>query len=306
MSTGWVAAGVRAKAMARRRVGGGAARRAADAPDLPAALAQLAGTSAGTWLAGCGTVAQAEHAGSAELLWSMRVLAGWLPARGTGVLRALAAGFEAENLTAHAAALAGAQVPPPFELGALATAWPRARRTTSLDALRAALRTSPWGDPGPADDLPDVLGTSWLTRVAVDAPGTRGWARDAVALTLARRLLLGAPPAPRLAEASRRLVGTRWPEARSLDALRDALPRDTLPALAPVTGPADLWRAEAALRGRVQTEAFAMLREPVSPRVVVGAVAVLAVDTWRVVAALGAAAAAPVGGGGREVLDAAA
>jgi hypothetical protein len=49
-----------------------------------------------------------------------------------------------------------------------------------------------------------------------------------------------------------------------------------------------------------------MLREPVSPRVVVGAVAVLAVDTWRVVAALGAAAAAPVGGGGREVLDAAA
>lgn len=303
MAAGWVAAAVRAKAMARRRVGSGPVRAAADRPDLTSALATLAPTSAGPWLAGCTSVAEAERAGRTELLWSMRVLAGWLPARGTGVLRALAAGFERENLLGHVEELSGSTPPPPFELGALATVWPRARRTASPSALRAVLRASAWGDPGPGDTLSDVLTASWLARLATQAPGTRQWARDAATLVVARRTVLGSPPAPRLVEVARPLLGTRWPGARTLDDVRDAVPRDARAALAGVGGAADLWRAEAALRGRVQAGGLALLREPAAaPTVVVGAVAVLAADTWFVTAALAAAAA----GTGREVLDAAA
>ena len=65
--------------------------------------------------------------------------------------------------------------------------------------------------------------------------------------------------------------------------------------------PGDLWRAEAALRARVEEDAFRLLRSGLpGPDVAVGAVTVLAVDAWRVRAALAAAAS----GGGSEVLDA--
>ena len=61
--------------------------------------------------------------------------------------------------------------------------------------------------------------------------------------------------------------------------------------LADVAGPQDLWRAEAAWWRRVEREAFSLLRgssfDVVPP---VAALAVLAVDAWRVRAALETAA----------------
>ncbi len=322
MTADWVAASVRARAMARRRAGAGACRRAAAAPDLAAAISVFAQTPAGERLAGCTTVAEADRAGMADLVWSMRVLAGWIPARGTAVVRALAAGVERADVVALAAALASAPAPgdgggssgvdppdagvlgprePEIELGALATAWPRLRTATSTAQLHAELRRSPWGDPGEPADLPDVLGAVWLRRVAGEVSATRPWARTAAGLIAARRVLLGSGPAPRLVRVLRPLVGEAWQRARTLEALRDALPRAVVPALADVTGPADLWRAEAGLRARIQADAFTMLRRAApGPDVVVGAIAVLAVDAWRVRAALAAAAV----GGTSEVLDA--
>lgn len=323
MTADWVAASVRARAMARRRAGAGACRRAAAATDLGAAIEVFAQTPAGGRLEGCASVADAERAGLADLVWSMRVLAGWIPARGTAVVRALAAGVERTNVVALAAALGGVpgpgadpggptgpdgagpgergRRPDEVELGALATVWPRLRGATSTAQLHAELRRSPWGDPGEPADLPDVLAAVWLRRLAGEVPGSRPWTRAAAGLIASRRVLLGAGPAPRLVTVLRPLVGEGWSRARTLEALRDALPRSVVPALADVTGPADLWRAEAALRAQVQADGFTMLRRGTpGPEVVVGAVAVLAVDAWRVRAALAAAAA----GGTSEVLDA--
>ena len=106
-------------------------------------------------------MAEADRAGTADLVWSMRVLAGWIPARGTAVVRALAAGVERSNVVALAAALGTGPGPgeatggaaaaataardaaePEVELGALATAWPRLR-TVDLDR-RAARRAAPF------------------------------------------------------------------------------------------------------------------------------------------------------------------
>lgn len=315
MNADWVAASVRARAMARRRAGAGACRRAAAAVDLPTAIAVLARTPAGERLSACATVADADLAETADLVWSMRVLAGWIPARGTAVVRALAAGVERRHVVGLAAALesgpgpgepheAGMRRGPreaEIELGALATAWPRLRAATSAAQLRAELRRSPWGDPGEPADLPDVLGAVWLRRLAGEIPVARPWTRAAAGLVVARRLLLGPGPAPRLVSVLRPLLGDGWARARTLDALREALPGPVASALAEVTGAADLWRAEAGLRARVQADAFTMLRRATpGPDVVVGAIAVLAVDAWRVRAALAAAAA----GGTSEVLDA--
>jgi hypothetical protein len=62
-----------------------------------------------------------------------------------------------------------------------------------------------------------------------------------------------------------------------------------------------LWRAEAGLRAQIESDGFRMLRAArPGPAPVVGALAVLAVDGWRLRAALACAAA---GTGPSEVLD---
>ena len=56
------------------------------------------------------------------------------------------------------------------------------------------------------------------------------------------------------------------------------------------------------MRAAVEADGFALLRRPrAGPEVVLGAIAVMAMDAWRVRAALAAAAA---GTGSSEVLDA--
>lgn len=304
MNADWVGASVRARSMARRRVGAGAARQIAAQPSLEDALALLADSVHAERLVGRTTLAQAQRATHETVLWQLRVLAGWLPAGGTGLLRAVAGGFERDNILALARRLDGRTTPADFELGALATAWPRLSRSTSLADLVAALERSPWGDQGPGGTVvPDVLTLVWLRIVAGAAPEARATAAGAAALTVARaRLVDRTAPAPRVLELARPLIGRGWETAEDLAAFRAAMPSSVRTVLEGVEAVDQLWRAEAGLRGRVEADAFGLLHGPrPGPQVVLGAITVLATDAWRVRAALAAAA---TGAGSSEVLDA--
>ncbi|MDH6235349.1 hypothetical protein [Cryobacterium sp. CG_9.6] len=341
MKSDWVAASVRARSLAERRVGAGACQQIAtlnvltdlnstnstnstnDPRRLSNALALLADTTYGAGVAGCTEQGAAEHAIRSTVLWHIRVLAGWIPATGTRLVRAVAAGYERDNIVALAHTLGtGQPAGQPFELGALATAWPRLREATSVSELDAALRTSPWaysnaGEAGagsvsagdsntgetstPADR--DVLTLVWLTRIAAVAGAARPWAEAAAGLLVARMLLVDQTPAsPRLCAVARPLLGRAWERAGTLADLRASLPRGARDALRHTEGPLDLWRSEARLRARVEAEGFRLLRGAMpGPDIVLGGIAVLAMDAWRVRAALSAAAA---GIGHSEVLDA--
>lgn len=304
MRADWVAASVRARAMAQRRIGAGSCRELAALPDLPQAVSALAESVYGPELAGARTLGAAQLATRRTVLWQLRVLAGWLPAGGTPLVRAAAARFEADNLIALAAALdSGAAAAAEFDLGGLATAWPRLRTADSPETLAGMLAASPWGEAGPAPSLPDVLTAVWLRRLANAAAAARPWTVAAAVLLVARLLSVNAGrPADRLVSLLRPLIGTGWAGAGSLPELAAALSPAAGRALMGVQDPRDLWQAEAGLAARVETDGFTLLRGGLpGPDVVLGAVAVLAADAWRVRAALAAAA---TGTGGSEVLDA--
>src|SRR5690606_38762244 len=190
MTAGWVAATVRARAMARRRVGVGHARRIAHSPTLDAALAMLEGTAFEKVAAPGTALRDAEHGIRAELLWELRVLAGWMPSAGTPLARALAARFEMANIEAHHDRLAGRAGSPVFTLGTLALSWPRRAATGSADELRGELSASPWGDPGglTAAELHDALLIGWLRMVGAAAriETVRRWVAGGAALVAAR------------------------------------------------------------------------------------------------------------------------
>lgn len=303
MNADWVAASVRARAMARRRVGAGACRRIAERASLEEALQDLEGTGYAGSLA-AGGLEEAQRATADAVLWQLRVLAGWLPASGTRLVRAAAAGLERENILALARHLDGGPEPPEYSLGALATAWPRLRGSTSREELDGALRRSPWGDAGEAGqaNLADVLRIVWLRELAAAAPQARPWAATAAALTGARLVLADASrPSPRLRRLVRPLIGEAWTEAANLTELRAALPVALRGVLNEIDRPTDLWRAEVRAVAAVEDDAFGLLRTAMpGSSVVLGAIVVLAIDAWRLRAALAAAEA----GGGSEVLDA--
>src|SRR5512142_2276413 len=121
MTAGWVAGTVRAKAMARRVLGAEAARQVAASRSLPQAQRMLQSTcyrdAAETGL----SLAMAQHAIAATILWELRVLAGWLPRDGVILLRLLAGWFEIANVDELLQAQAGLPAGPEFQLGALAT-----------------------------------------------------------------------------------------------------------------------------------------------------------------------------------------
>ena len=342
MRADWVAASVRARSMAARRVGAGTCREIAAAPGLQTALDRLADTGYSAEVGSVSTLPEAHMATRRTVLWQLRVLAGWLPAGGARLVRAAAAAFEADNILAldlqlrreepapdsgtgggdtagDAAAdentatrntvirnTAGGHTPGDlrfFDLGGLATAWPRIRTATTVQGLRSTLASSPWGDPGTEEALSDVLTVVWLRRLTAEAAAVRPWAASAGALICARLTLINrSAPADRLLTLLRPLVGTGWPGAENPEALRAVLPPGTAKALDGVQLSTDLWRAEAALAARVEADGFSLLRAGLpGPDVILGAMAVLAVDAWRVRAALAAAA---VGAGNSEVLDA--
>jgi vacuolar-type H+-ATPase subunit C/Vma6 len=178
MSTAWVAGNVRAKAMLDRRIGPARARELAATGSLAQAQQILADSPYRHGVQVGQTLAEAEHALAATVLWHLRVLAGWQPRAGARALRLLAGWFEIANISGHARALSGAAVEPSFQLGALGTAWSRLRTTSSLAELMHVLTQSLWGDPGGDSPSDIALGVelAWAFRVATGVPEASEWA----------------------------------------------------------------------------------------------------------------------------------
>ena len=294
MTAGWVAGSVRARAMSRRRVGAVAARALAGRTSLELAVDSLADGPYGHDVRPGQSLGQAQHAVSATVLWNMRVLAGWLPTRSSPIMRLLAGGFEVANIDERLRELDGHAVEPPFRLGSLATTWERAAHATSAADLRAVLARSAWGDPGSETPAGIGLGMrlAWASRVASGIPEARPWACGAAAIAVARELLLaGSAPLPQAQQMLAPVLGSAWVDARTITALAACLPAEARWVLDGIEDPEDLWRAEVAWWRRLGVDGSTLLHRPgATPAPVIGAVAVLAVDAWRVRAALEVAA----------------
>ncbi len=307
MSAGWVAGSVRARLLARRRLGRDGARALAAARSPAEAVAALARSPYGRDVEASMTALAARHALAATTLWHLRVLAGWLGPAGAEVVRVLAGGFEIANVDGLLGRQAGGSPGPPYELGALAVAWPRARRGTSPAEVRAVLASSPWGDPGgtgPAE-IGVGLQLSWARRVADGVAPATEWAVAGAALVVAREALVyGRELTPAARVEARRLLGRRWEQEPwgTPAALAPLVPAAARTALQGVGDADRLWQVEAAWIRRVDDDALGLVASGrAGPPLVVGAVALLLVDAWRARAAL---EACTWGDRGREVLDA--
>jgi hypothetical protein len=304
MSAGWVAGSVRARALARRRLGPEASRRLASAASLTEALRVLAVTPYGGGVRPDRGLAGAQHAIASALLWDMRVLAGWLPGEGVRLLRSLGAWFEVANVDELLQGMTGGQPGSEFQLGALAIAWPRLRRAATLAELRAALAATAWHDPG-GDTVHAVrlgMRARWAAQVAALGGPAGAWAEGAAALLVAgERFAVGRAVDPAVMSCALDLFGPAVSGAATFGELAGALPPRARWALAGIGSPGDLWRAEAAWWARVQEDGLGLLRTSgLDSGAVLGAVAVMAADAWRVCAALEIAAR---GGGPLEVYD---
>ncbi len=271
MSAAWVAGSVRGRLLLGRRLGTEGARSLASCGSLEDALAELAGTAYAPAAAAGSALETAQRAIAAVTLFELRMLAGWLPRSAVELVRALAAWFELANVEDRLDYLLGGDLRQPYDLGALAVAWPRVALAQSPAELRAALASSVWGDPRSEDpaEIHLALRIGWARRVLAVAPEAAAWADAAAGLLLAREAAAAArAPAPRAEMAG------------------------------------DLWTAEAAWWHAVEREAEPLARGPREGRgVVVGAAALLGLDAVRVTAALAVAAR---GGtpAAREALDA--
>jgi hypothetical protein len=125
------------------------------------------------------------------------------------------------------------------------------------------------------------------------APAVRPWAVTAFVLLAARILFVDhAEPSARFVQIVRPSIAEAWHSAHDLPALAAALPRSAQTAIAEIEAPTELWRAEVRLASTVEADGARLLRGSMpGPDVVLGAVAMLAVDAWRVRAALAMAAA---------------
>jgi hypothetical protein len=304
VSAGWVAGSVRARALARRCLGAAAARQLAASGSLREALQALTGTYYGRDIRPGQTLAEGQQAIAGTILWDMRVLAGWLPGGGVSLLRRLAGWFEIANVDELLQAMAGRQAGQMFQLGALATAWPRLRGAATTAELRAALAGSAWRDP--VTDAAAVirlgLRARWAARVAECGDPARTWAAGAAALLIAgERFAAGRQLPPAVAGGAPGLLG-QAAEAATFGELAARLPARIRWVLDGVSSPGDLWRAEVAWWARVERDGFMLLRTSgLDSGPVLGAVAVLAADARRVRAALEIAAR---GGGPLEAYDA--
>ncbi|MFR9799089.1 hypothetical protein ACL02U_24830 [Streptomyces sp. MS06] len=304
MGAGWVAGVTRARAMAAGRAGPDTVRRVAAAPSLTEALRALARTPYRRGLDVHADAAAAGHAVSGALIWQLRVLAGWQPRPGSTAVRALAADFEIDNTRAHLLALTGAPQPPPHPLGALSTAWPRLARAGTAAEVRAVLATSRWGDPGTQSPAAMItaMRLSASARTAVVCPPAARWAAGDAALLAARQIFLsGRPPTGPAARHAAVLLGPHTVRATDFDTFRARLPAAARWVLDGIERPDDLWRAEARRWSCVERDGQRLLgaaRQDLAT--VVGAVAVLRADAWRVRAALAGAAH---GGRAREAFD---
>lgn len=250
MPASWVAASVKARLIARRRIGSGRARELSKSAGLSAALQQLAASPYSADLEPDMPLVAAQRHIAATVLWNTRLIGGWLPPGGAQILQPLAAWFELANIEERLVYLEGGEHPTPYQLGGLAIAWPAVSRTTTPDAVRAALKASRWGDPGSGEPGQLMLGLRfrWARWVSEAVPEAAGWAATASEL-LGARVRAGVDD-----------VADLWnKEAHWWSRLR-------------------------------QDAARMLVHSRFEPGVVVGAVALLAYDAWLVRAALAAAA----------------
>jgi len=265
MTAGWVGGTVRAKAMARRVLGADITRQLAASTSLTEAQQMLEGTPFRSAAEPGMSLAAAQHAIAGTILWDVRVLAGWLPRDGVGLLRLLVGWFEIANVDELLQALAGRPPGAEFQLGALATAWPRLSESRSAAELRDALAASAWGDPGGVTrtDIRAGMRARWAARVAASGGRAGAWAAAATAVAS-----LSGPGSPRLGRPGR----LRSPELVAA------------PAAEPCQAEANWWR-------RVEREGRALLRSSATDSgPVLGAIAVMAADARRIRAALASAA----------------
>jgi hypothetical protein len=304
MSAGWVAGSVRARALARRRLGAEYTRRLASCGSLSDALRMLAATAYGASLRPGQPLAAAQHEIAASVLWDLRVLAGWLPSEGVRMLRVLGAWFELANVDELLQTIAGRPAGDEFRLGALATAWPRLRHAAGTSELRTALAASAWHDPGGESSYAVRMGmrARWAARAAALEDPARTWAAGAVGLLIAgERFAAGRTVDPAVMGSALDLIGSRAYHAATLDELTASLPARARWVLAGISSADSLWRAEETWLARVEQDGLRLLRtSSLDSRVVLGAVAVMACDAHRACAALEIAAR---GGRPPEALD---
>lgn len=295
MTGDWVAVAVRGRGLAGRRLGHAGSSRIANASSLALAVADLSRTAYGRDVRAGMDLRSAQHAVYVTLAWHLRILAGWAPVHGADRVRRLAAGFEIANIIGGLARIAGRPSEPPYALGALAVGWATIAPARTPAAVRKALASSAWGDPG-SDDLAairTVLDAAWARRVSDRVPEAQAWASAFAALLVARALAAGVSLAN--ADVARRhigaVLGLRWERAATLGDLAGLVPRAAAWVLEGVTGPDDLWRAEARWWNRLEADGLRLCATPrPEPGIVVGLVALLAVDAWRTRGALERAA----------------
>jgi hypothetical protein len=281
MSAGWVAVGVRAKGLSRRRIGREQAGAVAMSPSLVEAVSALARTPYGVAMRDATNLAECQRAVDATLLWHLRILAGWCPPLGSAMVRTLAAGFEVRNVVDHLLRLRGRPVPTPFVLGSLATAWTSVAPARTPSEVRQALSRSAWGDPLSEDPAGVLLAMNfaWAAHVYDQVPEAARWARGAAGFLVARARQAGAESV--LPTSARRqaahVLGPRW----------DPVERSDIGA-----GKRELdWWQD------VEADSSALAaRPPQGAAVVVGVTGLLAADARLTRAALAIAAA-----GGGEV-----
>ena len=293
MRPGWTAGVTRGRLLLTRTIGAEHAVAIAACTSLHDGVGLVAGSAYGERVqAGLDLVA-AQRGVAETLLWHLRILAGWLPAAGAGLVRTLAGWFEVANIDARVAALVSdGREPAPFVLGGLATGWSAIERARTVEEAADAVARSSWGDPGGRAPAALTLGmrVAWARRVDDAAPGAADWVAGASALLVARELLVAG--SHEYSEQLQRLpaIGEGPLRAGSLDELRAALPARAAWALADVSEADQLWRAELGWWDRVERDAKALLPARDEEAVVLAAVVLLAVDAQRTVRALQAAA----------------
>jgi hypothetical protein len=154
--------------------------------------------------------------------------------------------------------------------------------------------TSAWHDPGGESTYAVRLGirTRWAARAAALGDPALTWAAGAVALLVAsERFEAGRTVDPAIMGSALSLLGPTAPSAATLEEMAGSLPSRAAWVLEGITAPADLWRAEQAWLARVERDGLRLLRTSgLDSGTVLGAIAVMACDAWRVRAALEIAA----------------
>ncbi len=294
MRAAWVAGAIRGEALARRGLGARALQELADQPSLPAALHLLGESTYGHRLQADMDLEAAQRAVADTALWHLRVLAGWLPPAGVGLVRAFSGWFEVQNLEALAVALASGRRRPQhtYTLGALATVWSRAAEVSSLEGLRALLAHSEWGDPG-GTALPDILlglRLAWARSFLRALPERSGWGLGTLAVSVAAARFLAVTPARLSGWKEVPELGRGWSDAPDVAAFVRRLPGDARWPFAGVADAGELWQAERGWWLRVGADAAELLHGTFPGRsVVVGAAATLLTDSWGVRTALAVA-----------------